>query len=112
MRRRYPNLCEGAPPDLIPSLVKPEKLLVGYGPGLEITLDAENFESTAGLIHDARDARGRVSLFGFDIRSNDIEGAHTVPFEHLTADNRAYKISIPGTNDTCPVLVGVLARKL
>lgn len=104
-------MCEGAPSDIIPSLVKAEKLLVGYGPGLEIKFDTDSFDSASSMIQNVQDAGGRVSLFGFDIRS-DAKGSNTVPFDDLETNSRASTISIPAISDTFPVLVGVLARRL
>ena len=62
-----PNLRDGAPKEIIINLVKPERILGGYGPGIEAKLDATSYSHAYDMCSKPTSASGSVSLFGFCI---------------------------------------------
>jgi len=115
LRDKYPTLMDGAPKNIIPDLVKAEKILVGYAPGLEVKFDSNSYHRAAGMLDKQMKAGGRVSFFGFDIgasASGDVERTNTTKYDNVTYNAQNLTITIPAVEDSYPVLVGVLARKL
>lgn len=115
VRKMYPNVREGCPPEIISNLVKTEKLLVGYGPGIEVTMDATSYSSAFDMYSRSTSTSGSVSIFGFCISagaSANAQRTSVTSSSNVQWNSATNSVTIKPQNDLYPVLVGVLGRRL
>lgn len=115
LRNNFPNLAPGAPPNLIRGLVKTERILLGYAPGITVKFDAKTYHEATRLISSSSSAGGSVSLFGFSIggsASGEKGSSASSDFKDVKFDDQSFSITVPPVRSSYPCLVGVLAKKL
>lgn len=117
VRRSYPKLRDDVPPGLLTNMVKSERVLIGYGPGLSIEMDSKNYQA----VHDSYNktikssASARFSIFGFDIGvggGTTSERTNTTSSDKVQWDEKNSKITIKPDIDYYPVVLAVLGRRL
>lgn len=115
VHKTYPNVRDGTPPEILTNLVKTEKLLVGYGPGIEVTMDATSFSRAHDLCTKTTSSSGGVSLFGFSFGAGvnvSAQTTRTTATEDVKWNSATNTVTIKPQNDLYPVLIGVLGRRL
>lgn len=115
LRNLYPTLAPGAPSNLSKGLVKTERVLLGYAPGITVKFDAKTYHAATSIFSSSLSAGGSVTLFGFVVGgsvSGEARSSGSSQFQDVKFDDQSFSITVPPVRSSYPCLVGVLGKKL
>ncbi|KAI3574022.1 hypothetical protein IWW34DRAFT_885007 [Fusarium oxysporum f. sp. albedinis] len=113
VRRLFPHLLDGET-DTALGLVRAHKILVGYQVAFKIKFAESLRTQVRNMLIEARsDATSGLRIFGFQFgRDTGSKTSFTRDINSLSYNESTNEISAPESPEGCPVLLGVLGRKI
>ena len=112
IKKDYPELISDAPKELLEPLYRVSSVLVGYKVSLSISMPKSLYDSVKDAYNKAREHGGSVSLLGMNIGGGaNVTTKDSTDFSDVKTHDATHTFEIPASNNSFPVLLGVLARK-
>ncbi|EIT78887.1 hypothetical protein AO1008_00189 [Aspergillus oryzae 100-8] len=113
VRRTFPNLLKGEN-DTSLGLVRVSKILVGYEVSLRIRFAESLKTQVRNMVSQAQsESNGGLRIFGFQFGPDQASGtSFTRDVNSIKYNETTNEISLPASPRGCPVILGILGRKL
>ncbi|QMW31156.1 hypothetical protein G4B84_006537, partial [Aspergillus flavus NRRL3357] len=113
VRRTFPNLLKGEN-DTSLGLVRVSKILVGYEVSLKIRFAESLKTQVRNMVSQAQsESNGGLRIFGFQFGPDQASGtSFTRDVNSIKYNETTNEISLPASPRGCPVILGILGRKL
>ncbi|GAB1193359.1 hypothetical protein APSETT444_002573 [Aspergillus pseudonomiae] len=113
VRRTFPNLLEGEN-DAALGLVRVSKILVGYEVSLKIRFAESLKTQVRNMVSQAKsESNGGLRIFGFQFGPDQASGtSFTRDVNSVKYNETSNEISLPASPRGCPVILGILGRKI
>ena len=92
-------------------MYRPASILVGYQVKLKVSMPKSLYDSVNETYKKAVSNSGSVNFLGISISSASSDASSNTDFSSVVTNDQAYSFEIPASNNTFPVLLGVLGRK-
>ncbi|KAG9517552.1 hypothetical protein KCU93_g8696, partial [Aureobasidium melanogenum] len=117
VKKKYPNLLPGASKSLWDPMYRVTHLVVGYGVSLDIKMNKSLYDKVTKQLKDAQSHDGGASatFFGFKVdigARGSYSSENQTDFSNIATNDDACSIHVPGSNNTIPTLLAVLATEV